>query len=119
MKSLEDLRQLRDSARQMLYLREGGGKIEIVIGMATCGIVAGARETLVAIMQELEQLCMPNVVIKQTGCVGLCDQEPLVDVTFPGEARVTYGKVDAEQAKRIIADHVVNNQIVREWVVER
>lgn len=119
MKSLEDLRKLRDSAHQMLQLREGGENIQIVVGMGTCGIAAGAREVLVAIMQELRQLNLPNVVITQTGCVGLCDKEPLVTVIRPGDARVTYGKVDAEKARRIIADHVVNNQIISEWVVER
>lgn len=119
MKSLEDLRKLRDSARQMLHLREGGENIQIVIGMGTCGIAAGARETLAAIMLELRQLSIPNVIITQTGCVGLCDQEPLIDIILPGEDRVTYGKVDAEKARRIIAQHVVNKQSIDEWIVER
>lgn len=119
MKSLEDLKKLRDSARHMLHLREGGENIQIVIGMGTCGIAAGARDTLAAIMQELKQLEMLNVVITQTGCVGRCDKEPLVDVILPGEPRVTYGKVDGARAREIIAEHVVNQRVVAEWVVER
>lgn len=119
MKSLEDLKKLRDSARQMLYLREGGENIQIVIGMGTCGIAAGARETLAAVMQELKQLELLSVAITQTGCAGLCDKEPLVDIILPGEPRVTYGKVDAARARKIIAEHVVNQRVIAEWVVER
>lgn len=119
MKSLEDLRKLRDSARQTLHLREGGENIQIVIGMGTCGIAAGARETLAAIMQELGQLNIPNVIITQTGCAGLCDKEPLIDIILPGEPRVTYGKVDAERAHEIIVEHVLNKRVVSKWVVER
>lgn len=119
MKSLEDLKRLRDSARHMLHLREGGENIQIVIGMGTCGIAAGARETLAAIMEELKRLETLNVVITQTGCVGLCDKEPLVDIILPGEPRVTYGKVDDARAREIIAEHVVNQRVVAEWVVER
>lgn len=119
MKSLEDLRKLRDSARQMLHLREGGENIQIVIGMGTCGIAAGARDTLAAIMQELRQLNILNVVITQTGCAGLCEKEPLIDIVLPGESRVTYGKVDAEKARQIIAEHVVKKRVIDKWVVER
>lgn len=119
MKSLEDLRKLRDSARQMTHLREGGEKIRIVIGMGTCGIAAGARETLAAIMQELERLNLFDVAITQTGCAGLCDQEPLVDVFLPGQPRVTYGQVDEERARQIIGEHVVNGRVIEKWVVER
>lgn len=119
MKSLEDLRKLRDSARHMLHLREDGENIQIVIGMGTCGIAAGARETLAAIMHELRQLGMLNVVITQTGCAGLCDKEPLVDIILPGNPRVTYGKVDEAKAREIIAEHVVNQRVIEKWVVDR
>jgi len=118
-KSLEELRQIKESARQMMHLRDEGKTIRIVVGMGTCGIAAGARETLAAIMQELEQRKLLDVVITQTGCAGLCDKEPLVDVILPGQPRVTYGKVDEERARRIIEEHVVNKRVIEKWVVER
>jgi len=118
-KSLEDLKKLRDSARQMMHLREGGDSVRIVIGMGTCGIAAGARETLAAVMQELERLHLYDVVVTQTGCAGFCDKEPLVDVILPGQPRVTYAKVDGERARRIIDEHVVNGRVIEQWVIER
>jgi NADP-reducing hydrogenase subunit HndB len=118
-KSLEDLRKLRDSARQIMHLREGGENVQIVIGMGTCGIAAGARETLAVVMEELKRLNLFDVIITQTGCAGLCDKEPLVDVILPGQPRVTYGKVDEERARRIIEEHVVNKRVIEKWVVER
>ncbi|MGI6344879.1 MAG: (2Fe-2S) ferredoxin domain-containing protein [Bacillota bacterium] len=119
MKSLEELRQIKESARQMMHLRDEGKTIRIVVGMGTCGIAAGARETLAAIMQELEQRKLLDVVITQTGCAGRCDEEPLVDIILPNEARVTYGRVDAERARQIIASHIVEGKIVSDYVINR
>ncbi len=119
MKSLEELKKIRESAQQMMRLREGGDVTRLVVGMGTCGIAAGARETLTAIMDELQKRSLETVVVTQTGCVGMCEKEPLVDVIRPGQPRVTYGYVDAEKARKIIANHVVNNQVIGEWVVQR
>lgn len=119
MKSLDELKKIRESAQQMMRLREGGEGTRLVVGMGTCGIAAGARETLAAIMDELQKRNLDAVVVTQTGCVGLCEKEPLVDVIRPGQPRVTYGYVDAEKARKIIANHVVNNQVIGEWVVQR
>ncbi|NLY53336.1 MAG: (2Fe-2S) ferredoxin domain-containing protein [Firmicutes bacterium] len=119
MKSLEDLKKLRESAQQIMRLREGGESIRIVMGMGTCGIAAGARETLAAIMEELQAHNLHDVIVTQTGCAGLCDKEPLVDVIWPGQPRISYGNVDAERARQIVLQHVKNKQVVEEWVIRR
>jgi (2Fe-2S) ferredoxin len=118
-KSLEELKQIREAAQKMMYLRQGESTVRIIVGMGTCGIAAGARTALGAIMDELEQRNLTNVVVTQTGCIGLCDQEPLVDVIMQGQPRVTYGRVDGVVARQIIASHVVGGKILEEWVVKR
>ena len=117
MKSLEELAKIREQAQRQLELREGKDGPRVVVGMGTCGIAAGARETLTAILDELGKRNLSNVTVTQTGCVGLCDQEPLVDVLLPGKPKVTYGRVDAARARQIVANHIVNGNIVGDWVV--
>lgn len=117
MKTVEELERIRKQAQAMTRLREGREATRIVVGMGTCGIAAGARETLSAIMDELGRRNIQDVVVTQTGCVGLCEQEPLVDVMKPGAAKVTYGKVTKERARQIVASHVVNGRVIGEWVV--
>ena len=117
MKSLEELAEIRKKARSQLEVRDGKGGPRVVIGMGTCGIAAGAREALTAILDELAKRNLSNVTVTQTGCAGLCDQEPLVDVIMPGQAKVTYGRVDANRARQIVANHIVNGSIMGEWVV--
>jgi (2Fe-2S) ferredoxin len=116
-KSLEELAKIREQAKKALTAREGEAETKIVVGMGTCGIAAGAREVMAAILDELGKRDLGRVTVTQTGCVGLCDKEPLVDVIKPGQPKVTYGHVDAERARRIVAQHVVNDQVVGEWVV--
>ena len=117
MKSLDELARIREQAKQAIQLREGQTGAKIVVGMGTCGIAAGARETMNAILDELAKRNLSQVTVTQTGCVGLCDQEPLVDVILPGQAKVTYGHVSPERARQIVANHVVNGNIVGDWVV--
>jgi (2Fe-2S) ferredoxin len=117
LKSLDELEKIRQRALEETRVRQAGHKTQITIGMGTCGIAAGARETMAAILAELGKRNLTDVVITQTGCVGLCEKEPLVDVTKPGKPKVTYGNVDAEKAKKIVAQHVINDQVVGEWVV--
>ncbi len=116
-KTLEDLARIREKAKQAISAREGELETRIVVGMGTCGIAAGAREVMAAILDELGKRNLGGIAVTQTGCVGLCDKEPLVDVIKPGKPRVTYGNVTAERARRIVAQHVVNDQIIGEWVV--
>lgn len=118
-KSLEELQKLKEAELEAIRLRETGRKAKIIVGMGTCGIAAGAREVMSAILDELGKRRLTNVAVTQTGCVGLCAQEPLVDILLPGKPRVTYGKVDAGKARQIVAQHVVNGIVISEWVVNR
>jgi (2Fe-2S) ferredoxin len=116
-KTLEDLAKIRDKTREALAARKGDLTTKIVVGMGTCGVAAGAREVMSAILDELGKRNLTGIAVTQTGCVGLCDKEPLVEVSKPGRPRVTYGLVTSERARRIVAQHVVNDQIVGEWVI--
>ena len=116
MKSLADLQALREKLKADIKLRRNEGPV-VVVGMGTCGIAAGAREVMSAILEELAVRKLVDVQVRQTGCIGMCEKEVLVDVIRPGEPRITYGKVSPEDVKKIIADHVVNGRIVEELVV--
>jgi (2Fe-2S) ferredoxin len=118
-KSLDELQKIKEAELEAIRLREAGQKARIVVGMGTCGIAAGAREVMAAILDELGKRRLTSVAVTQTGCIGLCAQEPLVDVILPGKPRVTYGKVDAGKARQIVAQHVVNGIVITEWVVNR
>jgi len=115
MKTVEELRKLREEVRQMTKLRDTDAEVKIVVGMGTCGIAAGARETLNAIVQELATKSLPGVVVTQTGCVGLCDREPIVEVSAPN-GRTMYARVTPEKARRIIAEHVQGGRTIEDWV---
>ncbi|MGE5582084.1 MAG: (2Fe-2S) ferredoxin domain-containing protein [Bacillota bacterium] len=118
MKSLDELAKIREDAKKLTGLREGSQNIKIVIGMATCGIAAGARDTMMAFLDELGKRNIQDVAITQTGCIGLCEQEPLVEVYVPGKDKVVYGKVTADRARQIVANHIVNGNVVNEWVIK-
>jgi len=117
MRSLEELEKIKKEAQAMTKLREGKEAAKIVVGMGTCGIAAGARETLAAIMDELAKRNLQDVVVTQTGCVGLCEQEPIVDVIKPNKPKVTYGHVTPERARQIVSSHIVNDRVIGEWVI--
>lgn len=117
MKSLEDLKRIREQAQAQIRLRTQEASTKIIVGMGTCGIAAGARETLMAILDELSKRNIQDVVVTQTGCVGLCEYEPLVNVVKPGQPKVTYMKVTPDRARQIIASHIVNDQVISEWVL--
>lgn len=116
MKSLADLHALRDKLKADIKLRKESGT-KIIIGMGTCGIAAGAREVMAAVLEELARRHLTDVQVQQTGCIGMCEKEVLVDILRPGEPRITYGKVKPKDVPVIIADHVVNGMIVQELVV--
>ncbi len=117
MKSLDDLKKVREQALEQMRVREGNYSAKVVIAMGTCGIAAGAREVMTAVLDELEKRGITDVSVTQTGCKGLCEQEPTVDVIKTGEATVTYGYIDADKARQIVAQHVVNGNVVSDWVV--
>jgi NADP-reducing hydrogenase subunit HndB len=117
-KSLDELKDLREKAQKDIQNRETGDKVEIIVGMGTCGIAAGARDILQEIMKEIDKRDL-DVIVSQTGCIGMCEKEPLVDVKLPGEDRVTYGEVETSDASKIISSHVVNGSVVDDLVVAR
>ncbi|MBN1933992.1 MAG: (2Fe-2S) ferredoxin domain-containing protein [Anaerolineae bacterium] len=113
-KSLEDLKHIRDKAQQELKIRTETGT-RITVGMGTCGIAAGARETMHAIMEELSKRNI-EAHIATVGCIGMCFKEPLVDIEQAGKPRITYGNVHPDMVSRLIEEHLVNGNVVQEWV---
>jgi len=118
--TLEELRRLREQTKADIEKREVEGKETLVIvGMGTCGIAAGARETLKAFVETIEKLGLKDVVVKQTGCMGYCYVEPTVEVVMPDMPRTIYGKVDADVARKIVEDHIVHKKLVSEHVMDK
>jgi NADP-reducing hydrogenase subunit HndB len=118
LKSLAELEEIRKRALNNINTRkERDDGVRIVVGMATCGIAAGARKTMNAIMDELSKRNMGDVTVTQTGCIGMCRLEPIVEVYMPGQEKVTYVKVDAKKAARIVSEHIVNNKPVIEYTI--
>ena len=116
MKTVEELKKLREQLQSQNKVRHNDG-VQIIVGMGTCGIAAGAREVLTAVMDEIAKRKLDDVTVRQTGCIGMCEKEVLIDVVRPGEPRITYGKVTPSAVARIVADHVVNGRIVEELVI--
>lgn len=116
MKTLADLRKIREQAQKEMAAREQSAKYRICVGMGTCGIAAGSRTVMSAIIDEIGKRDIEDVVITQTGCLGYCDQEPLVKVTQPDKAVITYGKVTPEIARRIVREHILNNNVLGDYV---
>ena len=116
--NLADLRKIKERASDLTAARSEG-RTRIIIGMGTCGIAAGARAILDAVMKELETRGLKDVTVETTGCIGMCQEEPLLDVIRQGESRITYGNVSPGDVSRIIAEHVVNGQIVDSLVIGR
>jgi len=118
MKSLEELKAIKEKMKSQVNIREGGDdKIRVVVGMATCGIAAGARPVLAAFLEEISKRNLKNVIVAQTGCIGVCRLEPIVEVTEKGKDKVTYVKVSPEMVPRIVAEHLVNRQVVSEYTI--
>lgn len=118
MKSLAELQAIRDKARTQMNIRkENDNAIRVLVGMATCGIAAGARPVLNALVEEVAKRGLENVTVTQTGCIGICQFEPVVEVEVPGEEKVTYVKMTAEKAVRVVNDHIVNGNVVTEYTI--
>lgn len=117
LKSLDDLRQLRDQAQKDIRTRMDTGTT-IIVGMGTCGIAAGARETMRAIIDELEKRQI-EAHITTVGCIGMCVLEPLVDIEQAGQPRVTYGNLTADKVPELVEQHLIKGQVVNRWVVGR
>ncbi|MGB9781175.1 MAG: (2Fe-2S) ferredoxin domain-containing protein [Caldanaerobacter sp.] len=118
MKTLEELERIRKETLEKINLRKDRTGVRIAVGMATCGIAAGARQVMMAILDELAKRNVTNVIVTETGCIGMCKLEPIVDVYLPGQDKVTYVKVDEKKARQIVVEHVINGHPIREWTIE-
>ncbi len=116
-KSLEDLKKLREEAIEKRNLKTAEGRAQVIVGMGTCGIAAGARDTMKAILEYIESQSLNGIIVTQTGCIGLCEKEPIVQVVVGGQAKVTYGKVNPAVARRIMKEHVVAGEPVKDFVI--
>ena len=119
MKSLEEILAIKEKAQAQISARdaEGNDGIRVVVGMATCGIAAGARPVLKALTEEIEKRNVKNVAIAQTGCIGMCQYEPIIEVYEPGKEKVTYVQMTADKAVKVVTDHLVNGKVVAEYTV--
>lgn len=118
MKTLEELKAIREQMQNKIGIRHGDEEVvRVVVGMATCGIAAGARPVLAAFSDEIAKRGLKNVAITQTGCIGICQYEPVVEVYAPGKEKVTYVKMTPEKVAKVVNDHIVNNNIVEEYTI--
>ncbi len=118
MKSLAELQAIRDKMKSKVVLREGSGEIRVVVGMATCGIAAGARPVLNAFVEAInEENLTGKVTVSQTGCIGICQYEPVVEIHEAGKEKVTYVKMTAEKAKAVVEKHLKGGNVVSEFTI--
>ena len=116
MKTLAELQAIKDKMKNKVVLREGTNDIRVVVGMATCGIAAGARPVLNTIVEEVNNSGLADkITVSQTGCIGLCQYEPIVEVFEAGKEKVTYTKVDSDKAKRIVEEHLKGGKVIAEY----
>jgi (2Fe-2S) ferredoxin len=117
-KSLEELKRVREEALQKKQLKATPGNIQVIVAMGTCGIAAGARDTMKSVLNYIETEKVSGVTVTQTGCIGLCEQEPIMQVMIGDQPKVMYGKVDAQVAQKIMKQHVQNGQPVKEYIIQ-
>ena len=119
MKSLAELQAIREKTLNRINLRkeDESEATRVVIGMATCGIAAGARPVMFSFMDEISKRGLQHVTVSQTGCIGMCRLEPMVDVIMPGQEKVTYVHMTPEKVGRVVAEHIVNGRPVEEYTI--
>ena len=118
MKSLAELAAIRDKMKDKVVLREGTNEVRVVVGMATCGIAAGARPVLNAFVEEVnKQGLSSNVTVTQTGCVDMCQYEPVGEVYEAGKEKVTYAKMTPEKVGRVVSEHLKGGKVVNEYTI--
>ena len=119
MKSLAELQAIREKMQNKVVMREGSGDVRVVVGMATCGIAAGARPVLNTFVEEVNnQNLSDKVTVTQTGCIGICQFEPVVEVYEAGKEKVTYVKMTAEKAKEVVEKHLKGGKVVEDYVIK-
>lgn len=119
MKSLEELKAIRMRMQGQLGMREEGNddQTRVVVGMATCGIAAGARPVLNKFAELVQERDVKNTIVTQTGCIGICKYEPIVEIYEPGKPKVTYVHMDADKAEEVVNRHLLGGQVVKEYVI--
>ncbi len=118
MKSLEELKAIREKMQGQVGLRsEGDSQTRVVVGMATCGIASGARPVLTAFSEAVHAKNLDNVVVTQTGCIGLCQYEPIVEIMEPGKDKVTYIKMTPEKVIEVVDKHLIRGNVVNEYTI--
>ena len=118
--TLADLRKMREEKQKVLEMRESSNKdVQVIVGMGTCGIAAGAKDTFTALINTLTEKGLTNVLVRQTGCMGLCHSEPTVEVVAPEMPAVIYGKVDAATAVEIVEKHIVGKQLIDNKICDK
>ena len=118
MKSLEELKAIKERMKDKVVLREGTGDIRVVVGMATCGIAAGARPVLSTFVEEVNRAALEDkVTVSQTGCIGICQFEPVVGIFEAGKDKVTYVKMNPEKAKRVVEEHLKGGRVISEYTI--
>lgn len=118
MKSLEELKKIKERALERRKLSGEGAKARVTVAMGTCGIAAGARDTMKAILDEIEEQQVEDVVVTQTGCMGLCEYEPMVQIQVGEGEAVTYGHIDEERVPQLIENHLIHGEPVEAWRVQ-
>jgi (2Fe-2S) ferredoxin len=116
-KSLEELKRVREEALAKKQMKAAPGQIQVIVAMGTCGIAAGARDTMKSILNFIEAEKISGVTVTQTGCMGMCEQEPIVQVIVGDTAKVTYGKVNSEVASQIMKQHVQHGMPLKDYVL--
>lgn len=118
MKSLEELAALREQMKNKVAMRQdNSAATRVVVGMATCGIAAGARPVLNAFVEEVAKRGLQDVMVTQTGCIGICQYEPVVEVYMPGQAKTTYVKMTPDKVKRVVQQHLKGGNPVAEYTI--
>ncbi len=117
-KSLEDLKKIREEALEKRKVKSAAGQVQVIVGMGTCGIAAGARDAMKTILDTIQTENLEGVVVTQTGCIGLCEKEPIVQVVVGDQPKVTYGKVNPDVARQIMLEHVKNGTIVKDYQIQ-
>ena len=116
-KSLEELKRVCEEALQKKKMKAAAGNVQVIVAMGTCGIAAGARDTMKSVLNFIETNNLSGVTVTQTGCIGICEQEPILQVVIGEGAKVMYGKVNAEVAEQIMKQHVQNGIPVMDYVL--
>ena len=118
--TLDDLRKMRGEKQKAMEMRDSSNKdVQVIVGMGTCGIAAGAKDTFTALVDTLAEKGLSNVLIRQTGCMGLCHSEPTVEVVAPDMPTVIYGHVDAATAREIVEKHIVGHALIADKILDR